>query len=148
MTNHPNRNHGQTTIRLNSQEFRLTETGIVEVFQSTPTRYQPDYEARNFTAELDKTESWAWHATRYEIGAQAVLVSHTDVSPNALRAGTHAEYSLSFDLDGVPGNSDSNIKRTTGWRGTSNDMAVDAHGIVTIRKIRALKNGQIAVTVK
>jgi len=137
----------QTTIRLNSQQYRLTDTGTVEVFLSTPTGYQPDYEARNFTAELDKTESWAWHATRYEIGAQAVLVSHTDVSPNALRAGTHAEYSLSFDLDGVPGNSDRSIKRTTGWRGTTNDTSVDARGVVTIRKIRRLKNGNIAVTV-
>lgn len=137
----------QTTIHLNSQKYRLTDAGNVEAFFPTPTGYQPDYDAHNFTAELDKTESWAWHATRYEIGAQAVLVSTTDVSPNALRAGTHAEYSLSFCLDGVPGNSDRSIKRTTGWRGTTNDTSVDAHGVVTIRKMRRLKNGCIAVTV-
>ena len=134
------------TIHLGSDKYRQTDSGAVEVFGSTPTGYQPDYEAHNFTAELDKSESWGWHATRYEIGAQAVLVSHTDVSPNALRAGTRAEFSLSFDLDGVPGNSNRSIKRTTGWRGTTNDTSVDAHGVVKIRRIRRLKNGDIAVT--
>lgn len=135
------------TIRLDSETFRLTSTGSVEAFYATPTGYQPDYEAKNFTAEIDKCDRWEWHETHYAIGAQAVLVSATDVSPNAIRAGTEAKFSLSFDLDGVPGNSNPNIKCTSGWRGTTNDRSIDAHGIVTIRKIRTLKNGDVAVTV-
>lgn len=134
------------TIRLDSNVYRLTPSGVEALF-ATPTGYQPDYEAADFSAEMDKTEKWEWHPTRYEIGAQAVLVSNTDVSPNALRSGTRAEYMLSFDLHGVPGNMDRSIKRVSGWRGTTNDRSIDAHGLVTIKRVRRLKNGCIAVTV-
>ena len=136
----------QRTIRLDSEKYRLTDAGSVEAFYPTETGYQVDYSANDFMAELDKSQSWEWHETRYKIGRQTVLVSSTNVSPNAHRdAAPH--YYLSFDLDGVRGNSDRNIKRTTGWRGTTDDVSVDAHGIVTIRKIRRLKNGSIAITV-
>lgn len=135
------------TIRLSSEMYRLTKTDSVEAFYSTDTGYQPDYENPDFTAELEKCRTYAWHSTKYAVGTDAVLVSTTDVSPHALRAGTHPKYWLSFDLDGVRGNMDSSIKRTIGWRGTSNDRCVDAHGVVTIRKIRTLKNGDVAVTV-
>ncbi len=136
------------TIRLESGMYRLNGFKIVEFFYATPTGYYPNYDAADFQAELDKSETWGWHPTRYQVGAQAVLVSSTDVSTNAIRSGKNVpHFSLSFDLDGVPGNSNPKIKSTIGWRGTTDDLSVDAHGIVTIRKIHVLKNGDIAVTV-
>lgn len=137
----------QTTIRLNSDEYRLTQDGRVEVWRETPTGYKPDYEAKNFHEEEQKCWSWAWQQTRYELGSRAVLVSVSDVSPNALHAGSRPEFSLSFDLAGIPGNLNPSVKKTRGWRGTTSNRSVDAHGIVTIRKVRKLKNGDIAVTV-
>lgn len=122
------------TIRLPSHEYRLID-GRVEVLKGT------------FDSSTDE-DSWDWHDTRYAIGAQAVLVSATDVSPNAIRAGnSRPHYYLHWDLDGVPGNSNPHIKSTTGWRGTTGNRCVDAHGVVTIRKIRQLKSGDIAVSV-
>lgn len=85
--------------------------------------------------------------TKYKIGAEAVLASRTDVSPDALRDGTKAIFYLSFDLDGISGNSDSGIKRTSGWRGTTNDISIDAYGICKIKKIYLKKSGAIAVQV-
>lgn len=129
----------QRTIHLDADSYRVSD-GIVEFFQATekqddPYAMWPEYE-------------YAWVRTAYEMGRQAVLVSATNVSPNAIRDGNNVPHHyLSFDLDGVPGNTNHSIKRTEGWRGTSNDRCVDAHGIVTIRKIRTLKNGTVAVTV-
>ena len=84
-------------------------------------------------------------STKYRVGSRAILVSRTDVSPNALRRGSKPNYYLSFDLDGVGGNSNRDIKRTSGWRGTTNDISVDAYGIVKITKIKLLHNGNISV---
>jgi hypothetical protein len=134
------------TIRLPANEYRLAD-GVVETFRAIPTGYEPDYNALNFFDELEKTEEWKWVRTKYAVGNRAVLGSSTDVSPNAIRAGAKARFFLSFDLDGIGGNSDPSIKRTSGWRGTTNDVSVNAHGTVTVRKIRTLKNGDVAVTV-
>jgi hypothetical protein len=145
MSNHPHRS--RKTIVLPAERYRLRD-GIVEAFFATSTGYQPDYNARDWFAELDKCEAWAWRATKYQMGSRCVLVSVEDVSPNALRSGnTRPSYSLSFDLDGVPGNSNPKIKLTEGWRGTTNDRSVYAHGVKTIRAIKTHANGDIAVTV-
>lgn len=139
----------QRTIRLEADQYRITGDGVVERFISEPTGHLPDYDAKNWTAEMDKCERWVWEATKYRVGEPAVLVSCTDLSPNAIREGRDVPtYWLSFDLDGVPGNSNPKIKRTDGWRGTTDDQSVSAHGVVTIRAIRVLRNGAVAVTVK
>lgn len=125
--------------------YRIATDGTVEAFYATDTGYQPDYENPDFTEELEKCQAYAWHPTKYAIGAQAVLVLTTNVS--ARRAPTNPkEYSLCFDLDGVPGNMNPSIKRITGWRGTSNDRCVDACGIVTIKKISTLATGGVSVS--
>jgi hypothetical protein len=86
----------------------------------------------------------------YQIGSHVVLYSRTDVSPNALRAGQSRPkccVSAEWAEKGVPGNSNHNIHRHHGWRGTTNDISLDAHGIRRITKIRRLNNGVVAVTV-
>lgn len=94
------------------------------------------------------TDRCEWASTRYRVGARAVLVSTTDISPEAKRQGRSIPaYRLHWDVRGVPGNSNPRILRTTGWRGTNDNRYCEAHGVVTIRGIRELKSGDIAVTV-
>ena len=85
--------------------------------------------------------------SKYQVGKDAILVSQKYVGLNPSK-NIKTHYYLSFDLEGVPGNSDSSIKRTEGWRGTNNDLSMYAHGIVKIRSMRKLKNGTISITVK
>ena len=37
--------------------------------------------------------------------------------------------------DGYPGNVDSSIRRYHGWRGTTNDIAVYAYGVYTVKSV-------------
>lgn len=92
--------------------------------------------------------NYGWTPTKYKIGEQVMLVSHTGVSPNDIRRDPVDRYSLVFDAsDGIPGNSNRNITRYHGWRGTTDDVSCYAHGLRKIIKIRELKNGAVAVTV-
>jgi hypothetical protein len=86
--------------------------------------------------------------SKYQIGKQAILISENYVGTNPKKHNSKPHYYLSFDLDGVPGNSNPSIKRSEGWRGTTNNLSRYAHGVVTIKSIRILKNGQVALTVK
>jgi len=130
------------TIHL-SDNYRLTGDAVVEfaeIYETKPVDYE-----NNLHAEYDVR----FVPTVYKIGARVMLVSHTDVSPNALRSGKTVDaYSLVFGApDGISGNTDRNIKRYHGWRGTTQDVSCYAHGLREIIKIRELKNGRVAVTV-
>ena len=78
-----------------------------------------------------------------------MLLSHEDVSPNALRKNENIEeFFLRFNChDGIGGNMNNDIKRYHGWRGTTSDVSTTAYGLREIIKIRKLKNGTVAVTV-
>jgi hypothetical protein len=80
----------------------------------------------------DDCGSYAWLRSYYQIGTEVLLVSHTDVSPDALRAGKtdrqRTDWHLSREVVGIPGNCNSSICRLHGWRGTTGDIQVDAHG--------------------
>lgn len=131
------------TVRL-SDDYRLNN-GVVEVFVCTK-RGEYDYENERQISD----DEYKWVASKHcVVGNTAMLVSHTDVSPNALRRGiTVARYSLVFNRpDGIGGNSNPNITRYHGWRGTTDDVSCCAHGLREIKKIRELKNGTVAVTV-
>lgn len=141
----------QKTIRLSSDVYRLNN-GVVEVliYDDTiginPEYDDPEYDRKISDLEYDRL---VWRKSKYTVGRAVVLFSRTDVSPNAIRAGQNTPaYDLSFDLGGISGNLNPSIKQTTGWRGTTDDVSIDAHGIVRITKISALKNGDISVTVK
>lgn len=129
----------QKTIRLGG-DYRLNDDETVDFYgylytdDSNPDKWEPVY---------------GWEKTKYRIGARVILVSKTDVSYNAIRAGRDIpQYSLVFDCpDGIPGNSNPNITRYHGWRGTNNDVSYDAHGLREIIKMSILKNGQFSVTV-
>lgn len=122
------------TIRL-SDDYRLNDCKV-EYFKMSSANYK----------------DCAWiEDNNFKVGARALLVSKTNVSINSIRAGENIpSYHLRFDCvnEGLGGNSNQNIKSHTGWMGTTNDVSVSAHGVVKIVKIRELKNGQVAVTVK
>ncbi|MCP3885797.1 MAG: hypothetical protein GY700_10040 [Propionibacteriaceae bacterium] len=125
-------------------------------------RLSDDYEIRNGQVGVwqincgwepgDDGEPSTWTpCTAISVGNLAMLYSTEDVSPDALRDGTEEHYHLSFDPrqieEGMAGNSDRNIRRFHGWRGTTNDCAVTAYGVRHVIAIRTLNSGQIAITV-
>ena len=123
------------TVRL-SDEFRLNGNVVegLTISRHDEETGLPEYE---------------FIPTEYKIGARVMLVSHEDVSPNAIRAGRETtQFGLIFNADdGIGGNSNRNITRYHGWRGTTNDTSCYAHGLREITKIRELQNGIIAITV-
>jgi hypothetical protein len=96
-------------------------------------------------------ENYAWHDTWMRVGAECVLVSHTDVSVNALRSGMtnrqRTAWTLSRSVLGIPGNSNPAILRLHGWRGTSGDCQVNAHGRRRIVNVHTTKSGRVVVVV-
>lgn len=131
------------TVRL-SDDYRLNN-GVVEQFVRTKME-EYDYETDRLISDCEY--DWV-PSENYVVGNTAMLVSHCNVSPNAIREGRSIDsYSLVFNRpDGIGGNTNPNIKRYHGWRGTTNDISCYALGLHEIVKIRALKNGQVAVTV-
>jgi len=78
-----------------------------------------------------------------QVGDEGCLSIITDVSPNALRDGCDT---VSADLlpneGGIPGNSNSDIERLHGWRGTTNDSQVMAWGWRRVLDVQPLKRGR------
>ena len=91
-------------------------------------------------------DTWDYVPTCVKIGAELTLVSHEDVSPNNIRSGEIKPHYYLFDGP-IGGNSNPDITRYHGWRGTWNDRATYAHGVHRVLKMRTLKNGAIAVTI-
>lgn len=147
------------TVRL-SDAYRLNN-GVVEVFTYISENVKYDNREDGGTddrcdwcksfnfRDVCECDAWAWlPAKSYVVGNTAMLVSHCNVSPNALRRGTVDRYSLVFNRpDGIGGNLNPNITRYHGWRGTTNEVSCYAHGLREIKSIRSLKNGTVAVTV-
>ena len=128
----------QKTIRLSGDDGYSVNGDVVEYLY-----YTDDHDTGPGTE--GKME---WRPTFIRIGATVVLVSDTDVSPNAIRAGNSVpRFRLVPDTGGVGGNSNPKIQRYHGWRGTTNDHSVDAHGRREVVSVRTLKNGDVAVTV-
>jgi hypothetical protein len=131
------------TVRLDDNH--RMNNGVVEGFFYVGTKYPVDYA----DDAPDPEYVYEWNPTKYKIGERVMLVSHTDVSPNAIRAGKNTDsYSLVFDApDGICGNSNQSVTKYHGWRGTTQDVSCYAHGLREIIEIRKLKNGTVAVTV-
>jgi hypothetical protein len=114
--------------------------GVVEVWACK----RPDFDPYN-------QGSYAWLRAYYQIGAEFVLVSHTDVGINALRSGLtdrqRTTWYLSRSVDGIPGNSNPEICRLHGWRGTYGDTQTDAHGRRRIVSAHTDRHGWAVVVV-
>ena len=71
-----------------------------------------------------------------KVGQAVILISHENVM-----SGGKEEFSIVKDHGGIRGNVDSSIKRYHGWRGTTNDVALYAHGLRKIIKAEAVDLG-------
>ena len=69
--------------------------------------------------------------------AHAILVERDNIAKRAEKSS----YFLSFSTDGIGGNSNRDIKKFHGWRGTTNDVAIYAYGIRKIQSIKICHNG-------
>ena len=87
----------------------------------------------------------------YKIGATCLLISKTDVSPNAILRGDNIEkFYLRFDWpSGVHVNVNADCIRTsfTGWYRTADNMHIEVYGKRKIIRIYERKNSDISITV-
>lgn len=82
-------------------------------------------------------------AANFPPGKIGTLGVSEDHSPNAMRARTSDDikYAWMAPEEGIPGNTNRSIVRQRGWRGTSNDRAVYAMGVILVKSVRRLKRG-------
>ena len=97
--------------------------------------------------EYVSKDKYDWCPTKFEVGARAMLVSYTDVSPDATRRGVVEKFCLEFTTNGIEGNTNPPVKRFHGWRGTINDSFCCAYGLREIKKLRTLQSGLVGITV-
>ena len=64
-----------------------------------------------------------------KVGDEVILIERYDINE-----GT-TQWQIRLAPDGVPGNSDSRVKRYHGWRGTTNDISITAHGLRRVVKV-------------
>ena len=109
------------TLHNNSIIFRATYHYVV---QPGRTEYADDH------AVDDKADEFL---IAHKTGDIHTLVSHERVTGDTGLLDVRLA-----SADGAPGNSDPSQYATTGWRGTTGDVAVFAHGLVRITDVRRL----------
>ena len=108
----------------------------IERWFNRPTRYDDGVE--NLMPDLPSYD----YNRPIRVGDEGCLAIVKNVSPDSLRAGeTEINATLRSDAAGLPGNSNPNITRLHGWRGTSNDCHVSAHGWRRVLSIRPVARG-------
>ena len=65
-----------------------------------------------------------------KIGDEVILVERFDVNRGL------TQWQLRIAPDGIGGNMDGSFKRYHGWRGTTNDISITAHGLRRVIKVR------------
>ena len=65
-----------------------------------------------------------------KVGDEVILIERYDINK-----GT-TQWQICFAPDGIGGNMDGNIKRYHGWRGTTNNISITAHGLRKVIKVR------------
>ena len=121
----------QKTVRF--ENHRITGGIVEELIDSREVDY----------ATGEEIGCFEWEQTDIKIGTKVMLVSKRDISTD-----DEPEYSLVFNVDdGIIGNANSDIRRYHGWRGTTNNIEIVAHGLRRITKISELQNTDISITV-
>ena len=65
-----------------------------------------------------------------KIGDEVILVERFDINRGL------TQWQLRIAPDGIGGNMDGNYKRYHGWRGTTNNISITAHGLRKVIKVR------------
>lgn len=131
------------TIKLSTEKFTLENNVLYSwevVKRNKIETGDPDY-------PYDWEDEWGQVKADFQISEQVMLVSTTNVSPNAIRESRDEPefYLIANCDDGIGGNSNPNIKRYHGWRGTTQDISYDAWGL---RKITAIIQRKRYIAVK
>ncbi len=93
-------------------------------------------------SDLDDVPTVNLRPSVIQVGAELTLVSRERLSgPGRGIVAWHLQRGP------VAGNSDHRVTRFHGWRGTTDDVFVEAHGVRRVLRVRALKNGTVAVSV-
>lgn len=81
--------------------------------------------------------------SKFEPGDIGTIGAKYNQSPNSIRDGNSDRIIDLFiaSKEGIPGNMNQDILMTDGWRGTTNEMAIYAHGLVKILFITKFKRG-------
>ena len=116
------------TIRLNGDRYRVKGGFVQELVEIDQGRDVATYDAK-----------YKWVPTKIRVGAEFVLCSTTYL-------GTDLPKYFWIHDGPVPGNSNPSIERYHGWRGTTDDRHIEAHGLRRVRRLRELKTGQGSVT--
>lgn len=75
-----------------------------------------------------------------KVGDRYILIERSNIITGK------TEYQLFKDnCAGIGGNMDSSIKRYHGWRGTTNDIAVYAHGLRRIERVDSIKENSVTM---
>jgi hypothetical protein len=93
-----------------------------------------DERDRRIVIDIPRDDDGFW------VGKIGTCISTHDVSPNGIRDGSEPQYSILDHTDPIPGNSNRNITRYFGWRGTTNDSYLSAHGVRMVEKIVRFQN--------
>ena len=54
---------------------------------------------------------------------------------NAMTGGVEWHINKAFAASGYPGNMDGSVRRFHGWRGTTNDQRIEAHGVFRVKSV-------------
>lgn len=86
-----------------------------------------------------KTQKTFYYTSQYDdeifkVGDEVVLVETINELTNV------STFEPRIATDGIGGNMDNNVKRYHGWRGTTNNKALFAHGLRRILKIEDVED--------
>ncbi len=85
-------------------------------------------------------DGMSWQETEAKVGDKMILVEKKDILKEI------KWYDLRHDNGkGVAGNADPTHRRYHGWRGTTNDLSVEALGLHEITKVQKFKNGNVRI---
>lgn len=82
-----------------------------------------------WTYKLDRFETYRWIDRDLMPGTPVLVIS----KENLMTGETAYELSTIHAESGFPANMDSADKRFHGWRGTTNDIRVEAHGVYKVK---------------
>ena len=88
------------------------------------------------TIYMDTYDYFMRNGVKIYDGQEYLLIEHSNVNTG------DKWYTLDISEHAYPGNVDPSIKRYHGWRGTTNDIAVYAHGVRKVLKQTAFQNGR------
>ena len=130
-------------------QFTESKNGKIRVTVRATDKEFPSWNSRPFYVDKYEVDEYV---DRFVIGETTCFYTCCDVSPNAIRNNDDEEIvypSYEYDnngnqtpnIEGIRGNSNREIRRYHGWRGTTSDNYVTAIGMRTVLSKTKFKRG-------